>query len=307
LTPLLQISGLTKIYGTQRSLDGVSLTIDEGEVFGLLGPNGAGKTTLLSIVSGLLQANAGNVLLQGEPMRRDRKHLLGIVPQDLALYLELTARENLRFFGQLYGLKGTELEGRIVQILEALGLSDRADQRAATFSGGMQRRLNIGAALVHGPRLLLLDEPTAGVDPQSRHHIFDEVRRLNQLGITILYTSHYMEEVQALCARIAILDHGKVIACDSLDNLLRHLPGMLRLRVDGDADSLRHRLARLPEVRLQGQVGPVIELECADLRPILPRVMAALAEEKVVLTSFETEEPNLERVFLHLTGRALRD
>jgi len=219
--PLLEIRDLSKSYGTAKAVDGVTFQVYEGEIFGLLGPNGAGKTTLLSIVSSLIRQDTGAFLLAGQPLRRDRKHLLGIVPQELAIYNELTARENLRFFGQLYRVPEPRLSATIDEILRAVGLADRADHRAGTFSGGMKRRLNLGAGLVHGPRLLLLDEPTVGVDPQSRHHIFEEVRRLNAGGMTVIYTSHYMEEVEALCPRVGILDHGKLIACDSLSGLLR--------------------------------------------------------------------------------------
>src|SRR5437868_509341 len=219
--PLLDIHGLSKSFAAATALDDVSLQVYEGEIFGLLGPNGAGKTTLLSIASGLLRQDAGTFLLAGRPLRRECKHLLGIVPQELAIYSELTARENLRFFGQLYRVPEPRLTAAIDKILHAVGLADRADDRAGTFSGGMKRRLNLGAGLVHGPRLLLLDEPTVGVDPQSRHHIFEEVRRLSAGGMAIVYTSHYMEEVEALCARVGILDHGKLIACDALANLLR--------------------------------------------------------------------------------------
>jgi ABC-2 type transport system ATP-binding protein len=304
---LLEVINLRKSFGTAHALRGVTLRVEEGEIFGLLGPNGAGKTTLLSIVSGLLAADAGTVRLLGQPTRRNRKNLLGIVPQDLAIYNELTARENLRFFGQLYGRGGSELERHIEEILEAVGLAERADHRVGTFSGGMKRRLNLGVALVHRPRLLLLDEPTTGVDPQSRNHIFEEVRRLNSQGMTIVYTSHYMEEVQALCSRIGILDHGALIACDTLASLLRQLPGLIRLRIPANADALRQRFSQLPDCRVAERDGAVVELECADVKTILLQVAAALNEEHVELTSLETEEPNLERVFLHLTGRALRD
>jgi len=304
---LLEVRDLNKSFGTTRALNRVSLRIEEGEIFGLLGPNGAGKTTFLSIISGLLPADGGSVLLLGQPLRRDRKHLLGIVPQDLAIYNELTARENLRFFGQLYGLGGPKLECRIEDILKAIGLLERADQRADTFSGGMKRRLNLGVALVHGPRLLLLDEPTTGVDPQSRNHIFEEVRRLNGQGLTILYTSHYMEEVQALCSRVGIFDQGNLIACDTLPNLLRQLPGVIRLRLQSDAALWRTRFSQMEGVRVVESVGPIVELECGDVKTALLRVVALLNEEQVQLTNLETEEPNLERVFLHLTGRALRD
>ncbi|HZT82160.1 MAG TPA: ABC transporter ATP-binding protein, partial [Gemmataceae bacterium] len=197
--PLLEVRDLVKRYGGNVALGGVSFQVAEGELFGLLGPNGAGKTTLLSIVSSLLGADGGEVLLEGKrlsPGDRGLRRLLGIVPQELAIYGELTARENLAFFGSLYGLRGAELRRRVAEVLAAVALADRADGRADTFSGGMKRRLNLGCALVHGPRLLLLDEPTTGVDPQSRNHIFEEVRRLNAGGVTVVYTSHYMEEVQ---------------------------------------------------------------------------------------------------------------
>ena len=308
--PLLEVRDLRKRYGAHAALDGVSFEVASGEVFGLLGPNGAGKTTLMSIVAGLSQPSAGEVRLQGHlftPGRKDLRHLIGIVPQDLAIYNELSARENLRFFGQLYGHGGAALEQRIDGVLASVALSDRADERAGTFSGGMKRRLNLGAALVHGPALLLLDEPTTGVDPQSRNHIFDEVRRLNVAGLTIVYTSHYMEEVQALCPRVGIIDHGKLIACDALAGLLRHLPGLLRLRVASMPEPARRRFADLPGARPSGGDRTLIELECQDVKKTLLAVIPLLAEEGVELTGLETEEPNLERVFLHLTGRGLRD
>jgi ABC-2 type transport system ATP-binding protein len=306
-TPFLEVADLRKSFGSTHALNGLTLAVQQGEIFGLLGPNGAGKTTFLSIVSELVNPDSGSISFLGKPMRRERRHLFGIVPQDLAIYSELTARENLRFFGQLYGLAGPDLERNIDDILDKIGLRDRADDRAATFSGGMKRRLNLGASLVHKPRLLLLDEPTAGVDPQSRNHIFEEVRRLNAAGMTIVYTSHYMEEVQALCTRVGILDHGVLIACDTLTNLLRQLPGVIRLRIANDGTLLRKKLSDLPCARLVKWDLPIVELECADVKAVLLNVVATLNDEKVHLSSLETEEPNLERVFLHLTGRGLRD
>ena len=232
---MLEVRDLRKNYGATHALAGISFTVRAGEMFGLLGPNGAGKTTLMSVISGLLDSSGGQVFLAGREFRRHDRELrrwIGIVPQDLAIYLELTARENLRFFGQLYGLHGaSDLEQRVQRILAAIALADRADQRVYTFSGGMKRRLNLGAALVHEPKILLLDEPTTGVDPQSRNHIFEEVRRVNAAGMTIVYTSHYMEEVRALCPRIGIIDHGRLVACDLVDNLLQRLPGHACLRV----------------------------------------------------------------------------
>jgi ABC-2 type transport system ATP-binding protein len=307
---MLEVDNLRKSYGTAVALAGVSFHVAPGEMFGLLGPNGAGKTTLLSIISCLKEPTAGGVRLQGRLLQRgDRevRRLLGIVPQELALYGELTARENLRFIGQLYGIEGATLRQRVASVLELIGLADRADQQARTFSGGMQRRLNLGLALVHQPQLLLLDEPTTGVDPQSRNHIFEGVRRLNAEGMTIIYTSHYMEEVQALCSRVGIIDHGKLIACDTLTQLLHQLEGLIRFRVQRVTPVLRERLKQLPGARLREVDAQTVTLECTDVKGVLVQVLAVLNELNIELTSLETEEPNLERVFLHLTGRELRD
>ncbi len=195
---------------------------------------------------------------------------------------------------------------RVDEVLAAMGLADRADQRVETFSGGMKRRLNLGAALVHGPDLLLLDEPTAGVDPQSRNHLFEAIRRINASGTTIVYTSHYMEEVESLCSRIGILDRGRLIACDTLP-CSSQLEGVIRFRVPQVPPALRERLKQVPGSRLSESAGPVLELECGDVTSALLRVVAILNEMRLELISLETHEPNLERVFLHLTGRALRD
>jgi ABC-2 type transport system ATP-binding protein len=309
-TPILEVKDLRKRYGDIVALDGVTFQVPQGEVFGLLGPNGAGKTTLLSIVSCLLSPGGGEVRVLGQkvsPANRDLRRHIGVVPQEVALYGELTARENLRFFGQLYGLTGDALRQRVGEVLDAVGLADRADSRVETFSGGMKRRLNLGAALVHGPRLLLLDEPTVGVDPQSRNHIFEEVRRLNAGGVTIVYTSHYMEEVQALCSRVGIMDHGRLIACDTIPVLLQKMPGLIRFRVPAVTPELRQTIARFPNARLVERDGAPLELECRDVKTTLVYLVTALGELKVELTSLETEEPNLERVFLQLTGRELRD
>jgi ABC-2 type transport system ATP-binding protein len=308
--PILEVIDLQQRYGTTLALKGVRFEVAEGEMFGLLGPNGAGKTTLLSILAGLRRADGGTARILGHEVRPGNKHLarlIGIVPQDLALYAELTARENLAFFGELYGVRGTELSRRTDAILADVGLTDRADRRVDTFSGGMKRRLNLGVALMHQPRLLMLDEPTTGVDPQSRNHIFESVRRLNAEGMTIVYTSHYMEEVQALCRRIGIMDHGRLIACDTLPALLRQLSGLIRFRVLELTPLLRECIQALPEVRLLENDGHALELECPDVKEMLVRLVSVLNEQKAELVSLETEEPNLERVFLHLTGHALRD
>jgi ABC-2 type transport system ATP-binding protein len=207
----------------------------------------------------------------------------------------------------LYGVTGNELDKRVDHTLEAIGLKDRANDRAEHFSGGMKRRLNLGVALIHQPRLVLLDEPTTGVDPQSRNHIFEEVRRLAAEGVGIVYTSHYIEEVQSLCSRVGIIDHGQLIACDTLPALLAQMGGVIRFRVPDDAPSLGEPLRQIPGVSLNGHDGPYVEMECRDVKSALMKVIALLNERQIELISLETTEPNLERVFLHLTGRALRD
>ncbi len=243
-----------------------------------------------------------------EPLRR-RKHksLVGLGTQDLAVYPELTARENLTFFGKLYGLNGSDLPKRVNDILAAVGLLDRADHRTCTFSGGMKRRLNLAAAVVHGPKLLLLDEPTTGVDPQSRNHIYEQVKSLNAAGMTIVYTSHYMEEVQMLCPRIAILDAGKVVACDTIKNLLTAMPATAKLTVDKESPELLDKLRAIPGVKKVTTESGAVTLEATTLGPVLPMVAGVCHNMGIHLRNLETTEPNLERVFLHLTGKTLRD
>jgi ABC-2 type transport system ATP-binding protein len=308
--PLVDVRDLRKRYGTTVALAGATFHVAEGELFGLLGPNGAGKTTLLSIVSGLLAADSGEALLQEKPLRtddREARRALGIVPQELAVYNDLTARENLLFLGELYGMRGEPLQKRAAEVLKIIRLADRGDDRVSTFSGGMKRRLNLGAALMHSPRLLLLDEPTVGVDPQSRNLIFEEVRRLNAAGTTVIYTSHYMEEVQALCTRIGIMDSGRVIACDSVPNLLRLKDGSVRFRVAGPAPGLRPALGALPDCHLIEDGDGRVRLACRDVKGTLLRLGVIFRDIGVQPLDLEADEANLEGVFLHLTGRALRD
>ncbi len=309
-SPLLEVIDVHKRHGATVALNGVGFMVEAGEMFGLLGPNGAGKTTLISILAGLSAADAGEARVLGTRMTPTNKELrrhIGIVPQDLAIYGDLTARENLAFFGELYGVRGAALRSRTDEVLAAVGLSDRAAARADTFSGGMKRRLNLGVALMHRPKLLMLDEPTTGVDPQSRNHIFEGVRRLNAEGTTVLYTSHYMEEVQALCPRVGIMDHGQLIACDTLPGLLRRLTSLIRIRVGEATPALVELIRALPDVRLDQPDRQTLELACQDMKETLVRLVGLLQEQKVELLGLETEEPNLERVFLELTGHGLRD
>ena len=308
--PVLEVVNVWKRYGAVPALAGVSFTIQAGELFGLLGPNGAGKTTVMSILSGLSDASEGHVKLFGQTLSTDdhelRRHV-GLATQDLAIYPELTARENLAFFGQLYGIKGAELAARINEMLAAVELTDRADHRTATFSGGMKRRLNLAVAVMHRPRLLLLDEPTTGVDPQSRNHIFEQVRSLNAAGLTVIYTSHYMEEVQTLCPRLAILDHGHVKACDTLPNLLHQLDAVARVTLSQIPSGIVERVQQWPGVTRCVLTPTSVEFAAQNVAPLLPKLMALCAEHGVECTNIELEQPSLERVFLSLTGHALRD
>lgn len=316
--PVLAVESLLKRFGAIQALDGVSLSVNEGEMFGLLGPNGAGKTTLISILCGLAAADAGEVRLFGqrfERTNRELRRLVGIGTQDLAIYPDLSARENIRFFGKMYGLRGKELGNRVDELLGAVGLSERADYRAGTFSGGMKRRLNLAVAVVHRPRLLFLDEPTTGVDPQSRHHIFQQVKALNAAGVTVVYTSHYMEEVQKLCSRIAILESGRLIACDTLPELLKLLDTTIRIEAARAPSDFAAQLAAIPGVKRASEVGREAEsadaggftLIANDAAPVLVDVAKLCAKWGVDWRSVSMREPSLERVFLQLTGRELRD
>jgi ABC-2 type transport system ATP-binding protein len=304
--PVLAIADVRKTYGSFPALNGVSFHVQPGELFGLLGPNGAGKTTLMSILAGLTPATSGQVKLFGQsftPKEREARKRIGLATQDLAVYPELTARENLMFFGKLYGMRGRDLAVRVNEMLAAVGLSDRANHRVGTFSGGMKRRLNLAVALVHRPQLLLLDEPTTGVDPQSRNHIFEQVRTQNAAGLTVIYTSHYMEEVQTLCPRIAILDGGQVQACDTLPHLLQRMDATVKLTLPNPAEEVVEQVQGLPGVKRVNENGKVLEVTATELPPLLPKLLAVCGE----VSAIEIEQPNLERVFLALTGRELRD
>jgi ABC-2 type transport system ATP-binding protein len=302
---MLALRGLGKDYGTRRAVDAVDLDVARGEIVGLLGPNGAGKTTMISMVCGVVTPTRGSVAIGGISLA-DRpyqaKAKLGLVPQDLAVYEELTATENLRYFGALYGLTGNRLATRIAVVLDAVGLSERAREPVKKFSGGMKRRLNIAAGLVHEPELLVLDEPTVGVDPQSRNHIFEVVKALHARGMTVVYTSHYMEEVEALCDRVAIMDAGRIIALGTIAELIaKHAGKGVELEVSGDAEAA----ARAAEPH-----GSV-ERDGAMLR-IVPRlglgpVIAAVEASGASIASIRSRQANLETAFLHLTGHALRD
>jgi ABC-2 type transport system ATP-binding protein len=311
-SPILEIRQLVKTFGALRAVDGVSFQLQAGECLGLLGPNGAGKTTTISMITGLLAPASGQVLIEGKALAGDgdpAKRRIGLVPQDLALYEELTALDNLKFFGALYDLEASTLGPAMTSALELVGLADRAGDRVKNFSGGMKRRLNLASALLHDPQLLLLDEPTVGVDPQSRNAIFDNIAALRARGKTVLYTTHYMEEVERLCDRVVIMDHGQVVADDTLAGLQRRQVRRCRLRIE-----LEHAngAAWLGDLR---QVAGVLDAELAannltvglaDLGGTAA-VLGFLSGRGQTVLHLESDRPNLEAVFLELTGRNLRD
>ncbi len=316
----LDVVKLQKSFGAARVVDGLSFSVESGEIFGLLGPNGAGKTTTMSIIAGLLEADAGEIRLNGYTggkFSAETRKQLGLAPQDLAIYPDLTARENLEFFGKLYGLHGVELARRCDEVLGQIGLTAQANVHTGKFSGGMKRRLNFGVALMHQPPLLILDEPTVGVDPQSRNHLLDCVRQEASRGAAVIYASHYMEEVSAVCHRVAIIDHGRLLALGRLDDLLRQLTpeisicvrelpatarerlgSRVRYEISGNGNSMETRLT----LAAQSSVGDVPS-------PTWPlqQVLEILDAEQVQVVSIETLQSSLERLFLELTGRSLRD
>ena len=296
---MIRVSHLVKRFGTTEAVADVSFEIADGETFGLLGPNGAGKTTTISLMTGLLRPDAGEIDVGGQrdPSRAEVRRCLGVAPQSLALYEDLSASENLSFFGRLYGLGGARLTERVDWALEFAGLTDRRRDRVATYSGGMKRRLNIACALVHEPTVILLDEPTVGVDPQSRNSIFESIEKLRRGGRTVLYTTHYMEEVQRLCDRVAILDHGKVLALDRVDALIA---------AHGGVSVVEAEFASPPTDLgpLQASVkGNHLRFESDNPLEAVARISGAGRR----LVSLKVDQPTLEDVFLHLTGRKLRD
>ena len=310
---MLTVSDLRKQFGDFLAVNDVCLSVPKGECFGLLGPNGAGKTTTISIICGILRPDSGQVLVDGQQITSDTspvKQRIGYVPQDLALYEELDAINNLRLFGALYHLGGDALRRRIDEALTLTGLADRAREPVTRFSGGMKRRLNIGAALLHDPDLLILDEPTVGVDPQSRNAIFDTLKTLQSRGKTLIYTTHYMEEVERLCDRVAIMDHGQVIANDTLPGLRRLLPGRDRLQVelaDVGGSGRLEQLTTLAGVRFARLDGTTLTLEIDHIGRDVPTILTWLNTRNFHVRSASTRHTALEDVFLHLTGRSLRD
>ncbi|MCX8118383.1 MAG: ATP-binding cassette domain-containing protein [Desulfobacterota bacterium] len=310
--PILLVKDLWKRFGKVDAVQGLTFEIRRGECFGLLGPNGAGKTTTIGLLAGLIPPDRGRILIDGIDLLSnplEAKTKLGLVPQNLALYPSLTARDNLIFFGRLYGLKGRHLEERVAHALTFVSLWDRAGQPVGTFSHGMKRRLNIAAGLLHEPDLLILDEPTVGVDPQSRMAILESLRSLNQAGMSLLYTTHYIEEAHRLCERIAILDWGKVIALGPPAQLIREFGrGMIRLELNGEADDpLIEKMRRVGSVTIVDPQKRVFFIETAHLEQASRALLDFVGSEEGKLKTLHLSEPNLETVFIHLTGRTLRD
>jgi ABC-2 type transport system ATP-binding protein len=309
---VLRCAGLTRRFGERVAVDDVSFEVHAGEAYGLLGPNGAGKTTTIRMVCGLLERNGGEIEIAGRAVGPHdvSSHVhVGYVPQDVALYPDLTARENLRFFGRLYRLRSRELRDRVEEVLDLVALRDRGDDRVDGFSGGMKRRLNIGAALLHRPSLLVLDVPTVGVDPQSRHAILESVKDFGATGMAILYTTHYMEEAERVCDRIGIIDRGRLVAQGTQRELVAFVEerDRVELSATGDLAAFRDACLRVPGVESATVDDGAVHLLAEDGQRLLPAVLEAADRSNAVVRSVTVVQPDLEAVFLHLTGTALRE
>lgn len=309
---VLDATGLRKAFGELVAVAGVDVRISTQETYGLLGPNGAGKTTTISMIAGLLEADAGEVKVNGDQLTTRSvaaKASIGLVPQDLAIYPDLTGKENLDFFAKLYGLSGKALAARVAEVLHVIGLTDRARDLSREYSGGMKRRLNIGIGLLHSPQLLILDEPTVGVDPQSRNVILESVERLSGEGMAVLYTTHYMEEAERLCDRVGIIDQGEIKAEGTRRELVA-LVGerdRISLRATGDLDTAAVAAGQLDDVVSASAAGEGIEVVADEASSVLPALLAQVTAAGAQVHGVDVTEPDLETVFLHLTGKALRD
>lgn len=318
MASIVEVKGLVKTFGqgaaARTAVNNVNFAIREGEVFSLLGPNGAGKSTTISMLSCLLQPTAGDATVCGQSIVASPmavKQSIGVVPQEIALYDALTARENLTFWGRMYNLAGTALQTRVDEVLSLIGLSERANHRVSTFSGGMKRRVNIGVGLLHRPKIIFMDEPTVGIDPQSRRNILDAVKDLNRQGMTVLYTTHYMEEAAELSHRVGIMDRGSLIALGTQKELTRMIGENETLRLhlgeDASGEALAEALRTIPGVIQSSTTDHQVVLIVPEAAEALPPVISQANQLGVRIRSIDIEEPNLEAVFLHLTGRALRD
>jgi ABC-2 type transport system ATP-binding protein len=310
--PIVAVEGLVKRYGDVVAVDDISFDIRQGEIFGLLGPNGAGKTTTINVLCTYTEPTAGQVAVVGHSVSAEPeavKRAIGVVPQDISLYPDLNAVENLRFFGRMYDVPKAKLEQRTGELLQLVGLADHARRRVEHYSGGMKRRLNLAVGLLSEPRFLMLDEPTVGVDPQSRNAIFENIQALNQQGLTILYTTHYMEEAELLCQRVAIMDEGRIIALDTPHNLINTLgTGIIHIGVRDDMDEeMLARLRTLPQVKAVARRDDTLAFETVEAQRALLDIIGLFNETDTPMTSLEILEPNLESVFIQLTGKQLRD
>lgn len=310
--PAIEVLDLHRSFGGNKAVQGVSFSVAQGEIFSLLGPNGAGKTTTISMLSCLLRPDSGDARIMGHSIRDGQmgvKAALGVVPQEIALYEDLTARENLAFWGKMYGLRGASLRSRVDEVLEIIGLTDRAKERVGKYSGGMKRRVNIGVALLHKPKVIYMDEPTVGIDPQSRRNILDSVVELKKQGMTVLYTTHYMEESQEISDHIAIMDHGKVIATGTQGELVKLIGGQTRidLTLNVKAENVADGWKKIDGVEHVTAEEDKVSVLAGDSNLVLPRLFEDVVKHNARITSVDIREPNLESVFLHLTGRALRD
>jgi len=287
------------------------LDVPTGEVLVIVGPNGAGKSTIISMLSCLLEPTQGDALVMGHSILSQQmavKAAIGVIPQEVALYEDLSARENLNFWGKMYGLRGAALRQRVDEVLQVIGLTERQKGRVGKFSGGMKRRLNIGIALLHKPQVIIMDEPTVGIDPQSRRNILDNVKELNQRGMTVLYTTHYMEEAELLCHRVAIMDEGRIIALDTPQNLINTLgTGIIHIGVKDVDEEMLARLQALPQVKAVAHHDDTLAFETVDAQRALLDIIGLFNETDTPMTSLEILEPNLESVFIQLTGKQLRD
>lgn len=309
---IIETKNLVKVYGRKEVVSNVNLTVKQGETFGLLGPNGAGKSTIISMIVGLVKPTSGSVFVKDIDVFKKSKEVkkyIGLVPQDIALYPTLSAEDNLKFWGRMYGVTGKQLNKRVDEVLQIVNLEERRKERVETYSGGMKRRINIGAALLHNPEVIIMDEPTVGIDPQSRNHILETVKALNANGTTVIYTSHYMEEVEFLCNKVAIIDHGKVIAFDETEKLKRSVVDSERilLKLSAVDESLFKDIQSLPEVTRVEKDEELLEIYSNNSAQALMHILSVASKHNTNILEIKIEEPNLETVFLKLTGKKLRD
>jgi len=313
--PILIARDLVKHFEEVKAVQGVSFQIAQGEIYSLLGPNGAGKTTTISMLTGLLAPTQGDALIGGHSVVKEVnrvKEVIGVVPQEIALYPTISARENLVFWGKMYGLGGSRLKKRVDSALEIAGLADRAGEKVNTFSGGMKRRLNIAVGLLHEPKIIFMDEPTVGIDPQSRRRILDTVKELNALGMAVLYTTHYMEEAEELSHRIGIIDHGKLIAQGTLGELTKLVGEFDTIQLTLETGEMNIQACADQAKSIEGIQAAYGEngylvVQAAEANDILPEMLGSFAKSNIHIKSMQIQEPDLEAVFLHLTGNALRD